>query len=61
VLNHVPGDSVALESLIKGKDVPVYPFQPMGAEACNMTDDDYQLMVQKEFRLANEAMFFKLF
>ena len=47
VLNHVAGDGVALESLIKGKDVPVYPFQPSGVETSNMTDRDYQQMVQK--------------
>jgi len=36
-----------VESLIKSKDVPVYPFQPKGAEASNMTDDEYIKMVEK--------------
>jgi len=36
-----------VESLIKSKDVPVYPFSPKGKETSNMTDDDYMKMVEK--------------
>jgi anthranilate synthase component 1 len=36
-----------LESLIRSKDVPVYPFRATGEEICNMTDDEYRTMVQK--------------
>jgi anthranilate synthase component I len=36
-----------VESLIKSKDVPVYPFSPKGKETSNMTDDDYMEMVEK--------------
>jgi anthranilate synthase component I len=36
-----------VESLIKSKDVPSYPFSPKGKETSNMTDDDYMEMVKK--------------
>ena len=36
-----------LESIIKSKDVPVYPFRMKGRELSNMTDEDYRSMVQK--------------
>ncbi|NNV54573.1 anthranilate synthase component I family protein [Limnovirga soli] len=36
-----------VESLIKSKDVPVYPFKLAGAESSNMTDEDYVDMVKK--------------
>ena len=34
-----------VESLIRSKDVPVYPFQPVGDETSNLTDNDYTEMV----------------
>lgn len=48
--NHIDGiasESDALLSLIRGKDVPVYPFKAKGDEASNMSDDDYRNMVQQ--------------
>jgi len=36
-----------VESLIRSKDVPVYPFQPKGEESSNMTDEQYREMVRK--------------
>ncbi len=36
-----------VESLIRSKDVPVYPFEPVGEEVSNMTDADYREMVKK--------------
>lgn len=40
-------ETAAVESLIRGKDVPVYPFGIRGAEVSNMTDEDYRAMVRK--------------
>ncbi len=40
-------DIAMVESIIKSKDVPVYPFKISGAESSNMTDQDYRDMVQK--------------
>jgi anthranilate synthase component I len=36
-----------VESLIRSKDVPVYPFQPVGAETSNLTDEEYKEIVTK--------------
>lgn len=36
-----------VESLIKSKDVPVYPFKVRGEEKSNMSDGDYMEMVEK--------------
>lgn len=41
----VPGNLESIISLIKSKDVPVYPFEVVGKEASNMTDDDYRKIV----------------
>jgi anthranilate synthase component 1 len=40
-------DIAAVESLIKSKDVPTYPFALQGNETSNMLDDDYRKMVKK--------------
>ena len=36
-----------LESLIRSKDIPAYPFQPKGDESSNMNNEDYREMVKK--------------
>lgn len=40
-------DIAAVESLIKSKDVPTYPFALQSSETSNMTDDTYKAMVKK--------------
>lgn len=40
-------DMEMVESLIRGKDVPVFPFAAVGKETSNMTDEDYRIMVKK--------------
>jgi anthranilate synthase component 1 len=48
--NTMPGvesELAVVESLIRSKDVPVYPFKAKGPEASNMTDNDYMDMVKK--------------
>ena len=48
--NHVDGIDSELplvESLIRSKDVPVFPFQINGEETSNMKDADYREMVEK--------------
>jgi anthranilate synthase component I len=48
--NVIPGlasELNAVESLIRSKDVPVYPFSNKGEETSNMTDADYRDMVTK--------------
>ncbi|WP_431214927.1 anthranilate synthase component I family protein [Puia sp. P3] len=43
----VESELQVVESLIRSKDVPVYPFQPKGEESSNMTDEQYREMVRK--------------
>ena len=40
-------DMNMVESLIRSKDVPVYPFHADGEESTNMTDEEYREMVKK--------------
>lgn len=47
IMNGVESELAVVESLIRSKDVPVYPFKTKGAEASNMTDTDYMDMVKK--------------
>ncbi len=43
----VESEFTVVESLIRSKDVPVFPFKTKGSETSNMTDDDYISMVKK--------------
>lgn len=48
--NVIPGiesDLQVVESLIKSKDVPSYPFKAADEETCNTTDEEYMEMVRK--------------
>lgn len=46
-IKSIESDMAAVESLIKSKDVPVYPFAVKGQESSNMTDEDYKEMVKR--------------
>jgi anthranilate synthase component 1 len=46
-INGVESDVAVVESLIRSKDVPVYPFGSKGEESSNMSDEDYKDMVKK--------------
>ncbi len=46
-INGIESDVAAVESLIRSKDVPVYPFSVKGEETSNMNEDDYREMVKK--------------
>lgn len=48
--NIIPGvesELAVVESLIRSKDVPVYPFKVKGEETSNMTDENYRNIVKK--------------
>jgi anthranilate synthase component 1 len=48
--NHIAGiesEMAVVESLIRSKDVPVFPFKRKGEETSNMTDKEYVQMVEK--------------
>lgn len=46
-INDIESDVAAVESLIRSKDVPVYPFQSKADESSNMSGDEYKEMVKK--------------
>lgn len=46
-INGVNSDLALLESLIRSKDVPVYPFKAVGNETSNMSDEEYREIVKK--------------
>ena len=46
-INGIESEVAVVESLIRSKDVPVYPFSSKGDEISNMTDEDYKEMVKK--------------
>ena len=43
----IESDLPAIESLIRSKDIPVYPFRSAGEECSNMNDDTYMQIVKK--------------
>lgn len=47
VINGLESEATLVESLIKSKDVPTYPFELKGKEQANMQDEDYLKMVEK--------------
>ena len=46
-IDGIESDVAVVESLIRSKDVPVYPFASKGDETANMCDEDYKEMVKK--------------
>jgi anthranilate synthase component I len=46
-MNGAESDVAVVESLIRSKDVPVYPFSSKGEESSNMSDHEYKEMVKK--------------
>lgn len=43
----IASESAVLESLIRGRDVPEFPFRRTGAERSNMDDENYREMVRQ--------------
>jgi anthranilate synthase component I len=43
----IESDPAVVESLIRSKDVPVYPFASKKEEVSNMSDEEYMAMVRK--------------
>jgi anthranilate synthase component 1 len=61
--NQVKGlesDLAVVESLIKSKDVPTYPFSARGTESSNMADDDYKEMVKKGIQSCHRGDVFQI-
>ena len=49
-----------VESLIRSKDVPVYPFEPVGGETSNLTDEEYRQMVEKGIKSCHRGDVFQI-
>ncbi len=47
VINGIESEVNIIESLIRSKDVPTFPFAVKGNETSNMLDEDYKAMVEK--------------
>lgn len=61
--NLVPGlesEAALVESLIKSKDVPVYPFRVKGEEVLNMSDENYMDMVKKGIQSCKRGDVFQI-
>jgi len=56
----VESELSVVESLIRSKDVPVYPFEAMGEEVSNMTDEDYRQMVGKGIKSCHRGDVFQI-
>jgi anthranilate synthase component I len=61
--NILPGlesESAVVESLIRSKDVPVYPFKIKGAETTNLRDEEYIAMVKKGIQSCHRGDVFQI-
>lgn len=56
----VESELPVVESLIRSKDVPVYPFEAVGEEVSNMTDEDYRQMVGKGIKSCHRGDVFQI-
>ncbi len=56
----VESELAALESLIRSKDVPAYPFGTKDGETANMSDEDYKEMVKKGIKSCHRGDVFQI-
>ena len=47
VIKDLPSEMDVVESLIRNKDVPIFPFKINGKETSNITDEEHIAMIQK--------------
>jgi anthranilate synthase component 1 len=60
VIDGLESESEVVESLIKSKDVPTYPFKLKGNENANMNDEDYRQMVKKGIQSCHRGDVFQI-
>ena len=56
----VESELAVLESLIRSKDIPTYPFRSNGEESSNMTDENYKEMVKKGIASSHRGDVFQI-
>ena len=59
-VNGIKSELALIENLIRGKDVPVYPFTVSGTETSNITDDTYRDMVSKGIQACQRGDVFQI-
>jgi anthranilate synthase component I len=59
-LSGLESEGLVLESLIKSKDVPVFPFSVVGDETANITNNEYIEMVKKGIQSCNRGDVFQI-
>lgn len=59
-LKGVESEIAAIESLIRSKDLPVYPFTRNGFETGNMTDENYLQIVEKGIAACHRGDVFQI-
>jgi anthranilate synthase component 1 len=60
LIRGLESEAVLVESLIKSKDVPTYPFKLKGNENSNMSDEDYMEMVKKGIQSCHRGDVFQI-
>ena len=60
LIQGLESESAVVESLIKSKDVPAYPFKAKGKENSNMSDQDYMEMVKKGIQSCHRGDVFQI-
>jgi anthranilate synthase component I len=60
ILQGVESEATVVESLIRSKDVPVFPFSVRGNVISNMTDEDYREMVRKGIQSCHRGDVFQI-
>jgi anthranilate synthase component 1 len=60
VIAGLESESSVVESLIKSKDVPTYPFKVKGKENTNMSDHDYMEMVKRGMQSCHRGDVFQI-
>jgi anthranilate synthase component 1 len=60
LISGLESEAAVVESLIKSKDVPMYPFRANGEEGLNMTDEDYMEMVKKGIQSCHRGDVFQI-
>ena len=59
-LPRLESDAATVESLIKSKDVPAYPFKTKGAETSNLKDEEYMEIVKKGIQSCHRGDVFQI-
>jgi anthranilate synthase component I len=60
IIAGLESESAVVESLIRSKDVPVYPFKIKEEETSNMMDEDYRQMVKKGIQSCHRGDVFQI-